>query len=155
MEVLWFKRGEAAEKRRGGCCLRADHGPWYGKWKIGGLLSIQIDLQITSRVRLVVLYYINFTLRFLLNRPESRKLIYNNKKRIAWSLKKCVELLLVINLRVEILIQQGRCQFSTPSMHEVKTGVQNMYIWSVHVRRQEFLSWRSDCLTFLFAVVFR
>ena len=97
MEVLWFKRGEAAEKRRGGCCLRADHGPWYGKWKIGGLLSIQIDLQITSRVRLVALYYINFTLRFLLDKdivwqishtciPKARKLIYinnKNKKRIA------------------------------------------------------------------------
>ena len=31
--MLWFKRGEAVEKRRGGgggggkgCCLRADHG---------------------------------------------------------------------------------------------------------------------------------
>ena len=34
--------------------------PWYRKWKIGGVLSIQVDLQITSRVRLVVMYYINF-----------------------------------------------------------------------------------------------
>ena len=32
--------------------------PWYGK---GAVLSIQVDLQITSRVRLVVLNYINFT----------------------------------------------------------------------------------------------
>ena len=35
--------------------------PWYVKLKIGGVLSIQVELQITSRVRLVVLYYINFT----------------------------------------------------------------------------------------------
>ena len=35
--------------------------PWYGKGKLGGVLSIQVDLQITSRVRLVVLYNINFT----------------------------------------------------------------------------------------------
>ena len=35
--------------------------PWYGKQKIGGVLSIQVDLQITSRVRLVALYCINFT----------------------------------------------------------------------------------------------
>ena len=33
--VLWCKRGEAVEKRRGGegerCCLRADHGIGIGK----------------------------------------------------------------------------------------------------------------------------
>ena len=34
--------------------------PWYGSGCVG-VLSIQVDLQITSRVRLVVLYYINFT----------------------------------------------------------------------------------------------
>ena len=38
------------------------------------------------------------------------------------------ELLLVINLRVETLIQSGRCQLSAPSMHKVKTGVQNRYM---------------------------
>ena len=37
-------------------------------------------------------------------------------------------MLLVINLRVETLIQPGRCQLSVPSMHKVKAGVQNMYI---------------------------
>ena len=56
--MLWFKRGDAVEKIRGGgegrCSL------WYGKRKLGGVLSIQVDLQITSKVRLVVLYYINF-----------------------------------------------------------------------------------------------
>ena len=39
-----------------------------------------------------------------------------------------VELLLVIYLFVERLIQPGRCQLSAPSMHKVKTGVQNMYM---------------------------
>ena len=43
-------------------------------------------------------------------------------------LKKTVELLLVINMGVETLIQPGRCQLSTPSMHKVKTGVQNTYM---------------------------
>ena len=46
----WLLRREG-----GGCCLRADHGMGSS-----GVLSIQVDLQITSRVRLVVLYYINF-----------------------------------------------------------------------------------------------
>ena len=50
--MLWCKREEAVEKRKGGA--------WYGKRKLGGVLSIQLDLQITSRVGLVVLYYINF-----------------------------------------------------------------------------------------------
>ena len=61
--MLWCKRGEAVEKRRGGGGGRVlfESIPVYGKWKIGGVLSIQVDLQITSRVRLVVLYYINFT----------------------------------------------------------------------------------------------
>ena len=57
MGELWCKRGEAVEKRKGGGGgggLRAD---WYGKRKLG----IQVDLQITSKVRLVVLHYINFT----------------------------------------------------------------------------------------------
>ena len=30
MGVLWCKRGEAGEKRRGGSCLRADHGMGSG-----------------------------------------------------------------------------------------------------------------------------
>ena len=34
----------------------------------------------------------------------------------------------MINLCVETLIQPGRCQLSAPSMHKVKTGVQNMYM---------------------------
>ena len=34
----------------------------------------------------------------------------------------------MINLRVETLIQPGRCQLSAPSMYKVKTGVQNMYM---------------------------
>ena len=34
----------------------------------------------------------------------------------------------MIKLRVETLIQPGRCQLSAPSMHKVKTGVQNMYM---------------------------
>ena len=45
----------------------------------------------------------------------------NNLYRL--KLEKSVELLLVINLRVETLIQPGRCQLSAPSMHKVKTGV--------------------------------
>ena len=32
--------------------------PWYGKLKLGEVLSIQVNLQMTSRVRLVV----NFTM---------------------------------------------------------------------------------------------
>ena len=58
--MLWCKRGEAIEKRRGGggCCLRADHG--MGSGCVGRVLSIQEDLQITSRDRLVVLYCINY-----------------------------------------------------------------------------------------------
>ena len=69
--MLWCKRGEAVEKRRGGGGggggggrrgLLFESRPWYGKGKIGGVLSSQVDLQITSRVRLVVLYYINFTM---------------------------------------------------------------------------------------------
>ena len=36
----------------------------------------------------------------------------------------------MINLRVETLIQLGHCQLSAPSMHKVKTGVQNMYMKS-------------------------
>ena len=63
--MLWCKRGEAVEKRRGGGGggggrrgLLFESRPWYGKGKIGGVLSSQVDLQITSRVRLVVLYYI-------------------------------------------------------------------------------------------------
>ena len=47
--------------RRGGGGVLFESRPWYGKPKLGGVLSIQVDLQITSRVRLVVLYYINFT----------------------------------------------------------------------------------------------
>ena len=34
----------------------------------------------------------------------------------------------MINLRVETLIQPGRCQLSAPSMHKVKTGVLDMYM---------------------------
>ena len=41
----------------GGCSLRADHDHGMGS---GNLVEYS-DLQITSRVRLVVLYYINFT----------------------------------------------------------------------------------------------
>ena len=41
--------------------LFESRGPWYGKRKLGGVLSIQVDLQITSRVSLVILLYINFT----------------------------------------------------------------------------------------------
>ena len=43
------------------CVLFESRGPWYGKQKFGGMLSIQVDLQITSKVRLLVLLYINFT----------------------------------------------------------------------------------------------
>ena len=96
--MLWFKRGEAVEKRRGvgvgGLLFESSHA-WYGKWKIGGVLSIQVDLQITSRL---VLYYINFTMGADLT----------------------------ISVSVETLIQPGRCQLSAPSVHKVKTGVQNM-----------------------------
>ena len=42
------------EEGGGGCCLRADHG-------MGVAVLAYSDLQITSRVRLVVLYYINIT----------------------------------------------------------------------------------------------
>ena len=42
------------EERLGGGEMLFESRPWYGKWKIGRLQS-------TSRVRLVVLYYINFT----------------------------------------------------------------------------------------------
>ena len=35
----------------------------------------------------------------------------------------------MIILRVDTLIQPGRCQLSAPSMHKVKTGVQNMYLY--------------------------
>ena len=45
-------RKERILRKEGECCLRADHGK--------GVFSIQVDLQITSRIRLVVLYYINF-----------------------------------------------------------------------------------------------
>ena len=40
-------------RREGGSVL-FEIRPLYGKWKLGGLLKIQVDLQITSRVRLVV-----------------------------------------------------------------------------------------------------
>ena len=33
MGVLWCKRGEAGEKRRGGSCLRADHGMEAETWR--------------------------------------------------------------------------------------------------------------------------
>ena len=77
--MLWCKRGEAAEKRReggggGGGGLLFESSPFVGKRK-HGVLSIQVDLQITSRVcRLVVLYYITLlrvqTLRFLLHKDS-------------------------------------------------------------------------------------
>ena len=53
---IWRKRGEAVQKRRGGVGGRVlfEIRPLYGKRKLGGLLKIQVDLQITSRVRLVV-----------------------------------------------------------------------------------------------------
>ena len=55
--------GEAVEKRREGVLFESHSiGKWLC-WKTSGMLYIQVDLQITSRVRLVVLYYmyINFT----------------------------------------------------------------------------------------------
>ena len=52
--------------RERGDCLRADHGVGRG---CVGVLSIQVDLQIISRVRSVVLYYIRVqSLRFLLDK---------------------------------------------------------------------------------------
>ena len=71
MGILLCKRGEAVEKRRGGGGVLFESRPWYRKQKLGGVFSSQVDLQITSRVRLVVLYYINFTtgvdlIRFLI-----------------------------------------------------------------------------------------
>ena len=64
--MLWCKRGEAVEKRKGGGGgggggegVMLESRPWNGKWKLGGVFCIQVDLQITSRVRLVVLYYID------------------------------------------------------------------------------------------------
>ena len=56
--------------------------------------------------------------------PKARKLNF-----ILQKIYFAVELLLVINLRVETLIQSGRCQLSAPSMHKVKSGVQNMYMY--------------------------
>ena len=57
--MSWCK---AVEKRRGGGGgVLFESRPWYGKRKLGGVFSIQVDLQITSSVGLVVLYYINFT----------------------------------------------------------------------------------------------
>ena len=47
--------------RRQGKGVLFESTPWYGNREIGGVFSIQVHLQITSRVRLVVLYYINFT----------------------------------------------------------------------------------------------
>ena len=58
--MLWCKREEAVQKRR----VLFESRPWYGKWKLGGVLSMQVDLQITSRVRLVGFVHctcINFT----------------------------------------------------------------------------------------------
>ena len=52
-------REERLLRKEGGVLFESR--PWYGKQKLGGVFSIQVDLQITSRVRLVVLYYINFT----------------------------------------------------------------------------------------------
>ena len=46
--MLWCKRGEAVEKKRGGGGeLLFESRPWYGKRKLGGALSIQVDLQIS------------------------------------------------------------------------------------------------------------
>ena len=55
--MLWCKRGEAVEKRKGGGGgVLFESRLWYGKRKLGGVLSIQVDLQITPSVRLVVLF---------------------------------------------------------------------------------------------------
>ena len=66
MGMSWCKRGEAVEKGGwgggGGGGVLFESRPWYGKLKLGEVLSIQVNLQMTSRVRLVVLYYINFTM---------------------------------------------------------------------------------------------
>ena len=66
----------------------------------------------------------------------------------------------MINLRVETLIQPGRGQLSAPSMHKVKTGVQNMYMKytctspriSVMKERLSHL-FISCCVTFLLRVL--
>ena len=47
-------------KEGGGGGVLFESRPWYRKWKLGGVLSLQVDLQITSRDRLVVLYCINY-----------------------------------------------------------------------------------------------
>ena len=82
--------------RERGDCLRADHGVGSG---CVGVLSIRtVDLQITSRVRSVVLYYIRVqSLRFLLDKditqsslqishpciPKARKHNKNKNKTIS------------------------------------------------------------------------
>ena len=57
----------------------------------------------------------------------------------------------MINLRVETLIQPGRCQLSAPSMHKVKTGVQNMYMKCTCT--SPFISVMKERLSYLFMQV--
>ena len=47
--MLWCKRGEAVEKRAGGGVLIKTR-PWYGKRKLGVVLSIQVHLPTTGFV---------------------------------------------------------------------------------------------------------
>ena len=55
-------------------------------------------------------------------------------------------LLVVSNLRVEMLIQLGRCLLSTPSMHKLKLCLKHIYEVCMYMAKQSHL---------LFAVVIR
>ena len=72
----------------GGEGVRFESKPWYGKRKHGRVLSIQVDLQITSRVRLVVLYYINCTSGADLTISVSLAYRYSKGKKAQLYLKK-------------------------------------------------------------------
>ena len=61
----------------------------------------------------------------------------------------------VAPLRVETLIEPGALSIELSIYSQCQNCVRNMYFKCMHVHRQEFLSQRSDCLTFLLAVVFR